>query len=273
MHGSAKRNFSNVNEGGVERFHRNLEPTDQKSRPKTPPRKKPKTPRKKLMASLITPENEKVPPVFHIKGAITEGELLNQEILEQIGWLTPGDNTKSEKDTKKPHRNLAIFSRDKRAEYSFKVREESITLKASSHSKAINQMVMDLTKQIALAVRNCEVLGKNKYNIQLPVFNVANGTGYVNGGLVPKHSDDEKDHTHDLIASVSFGGSAVFYIEALGNDGEKREFPVRLEHGDLVLFDRNLKHRADAPDRKKYRLNLTFRQFKLPWFHKPSEWE
>ena len=250
----------------------------QKNVPETAPRKKHKAPpRKPLSASILTPGDNQSCPVILIKGAIHAEKLMLKGTLDEIGWITPGverDSDKEpEKNYKKSHRQLAIFSRDNRAKYTFWVNGIKTTLKASFHPKEINQLIMDLTKQVANVVRNCEVLGKKYYHIQLAVFNVANGTGYVHGGHVPRHSDDEKEHTHDLIASTSFGGSAVFHIEVAGNDGKKLDYPVRLDDGDLVLFNRHLKHWVDPPEDRKYRLNLTFRQFKLPWFRHPNDWE
>ena len=127
-----------------------------------------------------------------------------------------------------------------------------------------------LLENVALVVRNDDSLGKDAYNIKLPVFNTCNVTGYLEGASVAMHKDNEVQHSHDLIASVLFGGGAWFSFKARV-DGATSECKVYLAHGDLLLFDRNIPHKAEGNANGKFRLNLTFRQFRLPWYRIPGQ--
>lgn len=74
--------------------------------------------------------------------------------------------------------------------------------------------------------------------------------GMVSG--IGKHKDDEAEHCHDTIVSVSFGDTVPFH---LGNE------VIEVYDGDIIVFNRHLWHEIPYAQRRE-RISLTYRQFK-----------
>ena len=91
-------------------------------------------------------------------------------------------------------------------------------------------------------------------------FNVANGMRYANRtAKLGAHYDDEKSHSklHPWLGSMSFGNTCQFRLFIKPNP-----ITLRLHKGDLMLFDRRLKHSVVSCKGQRY--NLTFRLFEPP---------
>ena len=97
-------------------------------------------------------------------------------------------------------------------------------------------------------------------------FNVATLSEYFRGAGVGTHQDDEKEQANDIIVSISFGKQAEFRWGPT-KGGAKQS--IRIGHGDLVIFDRNLWHEVPTQSNTGEdwnRLNVTFRIFNLKWY-------
>jgi len=91
-------------------------------------------------------------------------------------------------------------------------------------------------------------------------FNTANGMRYANRtAKLGAHYDDEKSHSkiHPWLGSMSFEETCQFRLFLKPNP-----ITLRLNQGDLMLFDRRLKHSVVSCKGKRY--NLTFRLFEPP---------
>jgi hypothetical protein len=150
--------------------------------------------------------------------------------------------------------------------YTFKtgVPGEKKTLKTEDNTVEANVRVMSLARTIGLAVRDAKSRYRSLQSLNLNPggFTVANLSRYKQGGKLGYHADSEPQHAFDCVASASFGASAFF---CFGAKDDKHLNSIRLDDGDLLLFDRNTYHMVEGVEGP--RLNLTFRSWNdLPYW-------
>ena len=139
------------------------------------------------------------------------------------------------------------------------------TLKVVDQTDEINGKVMAIAGKIKAAIRSARPSNLVLNLIRLERLEVANASLYAKGGSLAAHKDNEPAHTHDGIASISLGASATMLFEAPNSGGERPSIKaIKLHHGDLVIFDRNIRH--SIVDVEGDRLNFTFRSWKKPFF-------
>ena len=95
-------------------------------------------------------------------------------------------------------------------------------------------------------------------------------TGYPQGVKSPEHDDKDGKHSSNTITSLSTGRKATFRVwsDVPGATG-RQQYSIELSHGDVLVFDRRLRHSVSAPKytsapnrgrpRTFPRVNITFR--------------
>jgi hypothetical protein len=121
-----------------------------------------------------------------------------------------------------------------------------------------NLAIMGLARVIAETINAAKTDIQTKWlrSLSLPPggFSLATLTSYqrCDQEALATHTDGEAEHAFDCIASVSFGADAIFTFGA-GRTAQS----VRLQDGDLLIFDRFTPHGVSSVAGE--RLNLTFR--------------
>jgi len=182
------------------------------------------------------------PPVFLCRG-LFKGRSIPKSIIK---WQKIGT------------REHALLGED-----DLSYRFSGITLRVSEQSDEANEAVMKFASEIKTAIREQRSSFSCLRSLRLPHLDVANATTYGQGGWLPQHKDNEDEHANDGIASVSLGAEATMVF---GQDKDPAPKAIKLGDGDLVIFDRNLKHGVQQV--RGDRINLTFRSWKKPFYDK-----
>lgn len=98
---------------------------------------------------------------------------------------------------------------------------------------------------VEMVERTAAMLSALAKNASVSYTNCCNGNRFERKNerycnSLGRHEDDEPEHTHNLIASVSVGASADFSLYIKG-----KWRTIRINHGDVVFFDRFTTHRVD----------------------------
>ena len=154
------------------------------------------------------------------------------------------------------------FVGDVDARYTF---GKNITLDTRDQTSQATDEVMDLAKEIKFIIREHALTKASCLrDLHLPHCDVASIACYPPGGGIPPHTDNELEHSNHAIISVSFGSRATML---LGKEG--KEMAIYLHDGDILVFDRRIRHSIKDVQGPTGRLNVTYRSWHKP-FHFPG---